>query len=89
VFEKRLGLEQWMGGQCAVLDMLVRDLSLQALHELMAVTVLVQVEEVVVLDHLQMYGESLVVILSLAEEGWPAVRWRHGSENRAAAEADN
>lgn len=78
-----------MGGQCAVLDMPVQDLSLQVLHESRAVTVLVQVEEVVVLDHLQMYGESPVVILSLAEEDWPTVRWRHGSENRAAAEAGN
>jgi hypothetical protein len=79
-----------MVGQDAVQDMLGRDLSLLMPQELTAVTVLVQVEAAVAVGHLQMYGESPVVILSLVEVDQRTVRWpmRHGFGSKAV-EADN
>jgi hypothetical protein len=56
----------------------------------MAVTVVVRVEVAVVVGHLQRYGASLVVILSLVEGDSWMVRWpmRHGSGSKVA-EVDN
>lgn len=52
----------------------------------MAVTDVVRVEVAVVVDHLQRYGASLVVISSLVEGGSWTVRWpmRHGSGSKVA-----